>query len=300
MKRENRRRDNRITRSERISQEQEVVEIPAKEIKEEEITTTNTAEIQVGEIKVQEESLPENLLPNIENSDEEIFKDDFPSKEKKSLNPIPWIAILFLGCLGIFLYLILFHTGNENLFMIDGFGLLVLLFLFGIATLLKRKGTFVFSFLCFLLSSCYLGYNIYFLMTYEEEQNKIVEEESKKGIVKNYLCTYEEENMTQKIQTEDGNMKNLLITFEVSEEEEAKKFVESIEIVDGFQIEQEKEKITMTFDLTKLDSNQYKVLMRTYLDYQRKTSDFTYLEGENYLYTKYLGELEGFNCTEEK
>ncbi len=57
----------------------------------------------------------------------------------------------------------------------------------------------------------------------------------------------------------------------------------------------------MTFDFNSLDINQYKVVMRNYLDFYRTTSDFNYVEEEHINFNTYKdSELKDFECINEK
>ena len=56
----------------------------------------------------------------------------------------------------------------------------------------------------------------------------------------------------------------------------------------------------MIFDFEKLDINQYKNMIREYLEYYRDSSDFTYVKEDKIIYSTYKDtELKEMECTEK-
>ncbi len=303
-----------MTRSERRAKEEELTALEnANEPKQEElllvkeenssITETNTEEIQVGEIE--KKTTSSNIVDTLsQNENQNPFEDLLAEEKKSSFNPLTWVGIAIILCFAFFLYLVIISPYQEDiLFLIDSGFLLLIVFLFSLSLLFREKGRKVLSLLNLFLILGYIGTNAYFI--YQWEEKKVVEtpqEKEETTVYQNtYLCEKEDEHISSLITTEKDNITSMIRkeTFDSQELlEEAKEYFKETE---GLTIEVEDKTLILTFDFQKLDLNEYKNMVRDYLESKRETTDFTYIVDDKLVYTTYLKEqLNGFTCKKEK
>lgn len=289
-----------------ILKDQEPLKPMEEELSEntESIKAIEEEELQVGELGKTQHIL--NMTSEISNILGNNSVEDLYEKEKSSFNPIPWIGILLIICFGFFIYLTVYSKYDKNLLVfIDGGILLSAIFLFSISTICGKTGTKVLSILNLLIILGYAGCNGYFLYNgnqKKEAENPAIEEklEQKEEEKKKFVCTSEDKLIEENITISNDNIEVLVKKVTITDKEEMEK-IKSIFKEENLTLEETEDTLTITFDFTKLDINQYKVIIRDYLDYYRKTSDFTYIEEDKINYTAYKEEeLKGFECIEIK
>lgn len=272
------------------------------------ITETNTEEIQVGEIEkaIDVSASPANLPNQIDqNTLENLFYDEPLEKEKSSFNPITWIGISMIGCFAFFIYLVIGTEYDEKLLLfIDSIFLLGIVFLFCVSILCNRKWMKVFSFLNLFIILGYIGTNAYLFYDWNEgleKQTSNDQPKEEKIVQKNYTCEKEEDHISSLITTENEYIISITRkeTFDTEELlEETKAFFQE---TDGLTISSEDNVLTLTFDFKKLDINEYKNMIRDYLESKRETTDFNYIVDDKLVYTSYIKEqLDGFTCQEKE
>jgi len=317
MKDEEQKKKSREEKNKDKNEEKEVKEIlkakePLKPLEEEFMENTQSIKaieeekLQVGELGKTQHFL--NMTSEIttmlgDNAMENLFEE---KKEKSSFNPITWIGLLIVGCFGFFIYLVI-RSGYEEelLLLIDSGFLLGITLLFGISIITGTKGTKVLSILNLLAILSYVGINIFFLYDWNQtaEEKKVEEPpiEEKKETKQYFVCTSKDSLKKEKITVEKDTIKKLERNITISDKEELEKLKELFKEENGMGIQATEDKLILTFDFETLDINQYKVIMREYLDFYRTTSDFLYVEEESINFNTYKEtELKDFECVEEK
>lgn len=278
---------------------------PLKRLEEtQEMNTEGTEDLQVGELSKTQHFL--NLTSELAITMEDNVQDNLFEKEKQqsSFNPITWIGLAIILCFGYFIYLVI-HSGYDEtrLLLIDSCFLLGIILLFGISILSNKKWTKRFSILNLFIIIAFIGTNVFFLYDWDihKEKEVIEEEPIETKIKKELTCISEDKTIKQVIQAEENLIEKITFTQNFTDEEELKAILEIFEEVEGLSITTEENQLMLEFDFSLIDINQYKVMMRTYLEYYRNSSNFSYIDETNLYYTSYLEtELEGYQCTEKE
>lgn len=284
-------------------------EKPLEPIKEEHMENTQSIksveeeELQVGELGKTQHFL--NLTSEIsavleENVGEKIFEE---KKKPSKFNPITWIGLLIILCFGFFIYLVIRSGYDEELLLlIDSGFLLGIIFFFGISIVSNRKWTTIFSIFNFLVILAYVGTNIFLLYDFENDSSKEkVDEEPIVEEIKEYSLSCSSDAISFEIEAIDNNITKIEKTQTFTNDEELEEIAKIFEEQEGIEVQTEDKTLTILFDFEILDVNQYKIVMREYLEYYRNTSDFTYVEEDKLLYDIYKeSELTDFECTEKE
>lgn len=261
-----------------------------------------TEELQVGELGKTQHFL--NLTSEItavvnENIEENLFHE---KKKKNGFNPITWIGILIILCFGYFIYLVIRSGYDEELLLLIDSGMLLgITFIFGISIISNKKWMKIFSILNFLLILIFIGINIFLLYDWNTEKDKKKKEIEipEKVVQKNLSCT--KDNIKINVVSKDNYIMNMERIQTFNNEEEKKEIAEIFKDHEGISTKIEENTLNITFDFQKLDSNQYKNIMRNYLEYYRDSSDFTYVKDDKLDYKVYKEtELKEFQCTEKE
>ena len=131
-------------------------------------------------------------------------------------------------------------------------------------------------------------------------KEKKKEEEPTTEIKKKSLtCTSSKIEM--KINSKDNIITKIEKTQTFDNEEEQKEITNIFQKQNNIQIEAKENQLILTFDFQKIDSNQYKNIIREYLEYYRESSDFAYVKDDHLYYDIYKEtELKDFECTEKE
>lgn len=293
-------------------EENEVKEIlkdkkPLKPIENSQIENTQSIKsveeekLQVGELGKTQHFL--NMTSEIavalgDNIKENMFEE---KTKNSSFNPVIWIGLLIILCFGYFIYLVISSGYNESLLLlIDSGFLLSLTFLFGISIICKRKWMKRFSILNLLLILAFIGINIFLLYDWnsvnenKKEENPVIE-------VKRKSLTCTSSKIEIKINSKDNIITKIEKTQTFDNEEEQKEITNIFQKQNNIQSETKENRLIVTFDFQKIDSNQYKNIIREYLEYYRESNDFTYVKDDHLYYDIYKEtELKGFECTEKE
>ncbi len=272
---------------------------------EEQLQNVNTSEIQVGEIgKTQQflELTSEIATTIVNNTQENLFEEessDFKTP-KKVFNPITWIGLIIVCCFGYFLYIVLSSGYDQDIILlIDSAFLLGMVFLFSISILCNRTAMKVFSILNLLIALGFIGTNIYLLTDWEKHQkesNTNVPEEQ--ILEETYECSLDSEYLLFK--RENNYITYIEKSFPFTDEENLEQLKEIFKEQDGLTIKKEENQLLVSFDFSKLDINQYKVMIRSYLELYRESSDFAYVEDNKIIYTRYLDSIKDYTCTKKE
>ncbi len=266
------------------------------------IKAVEEEELQVGELGKTQHFL--NMTQEIasalgENVQDNLFEE---KKEDSKFNPITWIGLLIIFCFGYFIYLVISSGYDEELLLlIDSGFLLGIIFFFGLSIISNKKWTKVFSIFNFLIILAFIGTNSFLLYDWntikekEEAQEPIVEK------TKSYVLSCTSENIAIEVKAKDNNITKIEKKLIYANEEELKDIAKIFENTEGITTQIEEKSLLITFDFETLDVNQYKIVMRNYLEYYRNNSDFTYVEDDKLLYNTYKEtELKNFECTEKE
>ncbi len=294
-------------------EENEVKEIlkdnkPLKPIGKEQIENTQSIkaveeeELQVGELGKTQHflNLTSELTTALEtNIEENLFEE---KKKVSKFNPITWIGLLIILCFGYFIYLVISSGYDEELLLlIDSGFLLGIIFFFGLSIVSNKNWTKVFSIFNFLLILAFVGINIFFLYNWnnskkqEKDSEPIIKEEKEK----NLSCT--SDNLNIEVIAKNNYITKLKRTMNFEDEEELNSILKIFENQEGIAYDINDKQLAITFDFENLDINEYKNVMRNYLEYYRDSSDFTYIEENKLLYDHYKeSELKELECTEKE
>lgn len=281
---------------------------PLEPIKEEQMENTQSIksveeeELEVGELGKTQHFL--NMTSEItsilsENVEENLFEE---KKKPSKFNPITWIGLLIILCFGFFTYLVISSGYDEELLLlIDSGFLLGIIFFFGISIVSNRKWMKVFSVFNFLVILAYAGTNAFLLYDFETNKKEKEEPTPVKEETKEYSLNCSSDTISFDIQSKDNNIIRIEKKETFTTDEELNEITKIFENQEGIETKLEDKNLTVIFDFEKLDVNQYKVVMRNYLEYYRSSSDFTYVEEDKLLYDIFKeSELQDFKCTEKE
>lgn len=260
-------------------------------------------DLQVGEIGKTQHFL--NLTSEItaalgNNIEENLFPEE---KKKSGFNPITWIGLLTIFCFGFFIYLVISSGYDEELLLLIDSGMLLgITFIFGLSIISSKKWTKIFSIFNLLVILTFVGINIFLLYDWSamKEKEKKKEEPAKEIITEKHLsCKHN--NLEIQVVAKENSITSIERIQTFDNEEEKKAILEKFNNQEGITSKLEGNKLTVTFDFSKVDPNQYKNVMRSYLEYYRDSSDFTYVKDSTLDYNIYKEtDLKEFECTEKE
>lgn len=259
-------------------------------------------DLQVGELGKTQHLL--NLTSEItavlsDNIEENLFSEE---KKESSFNPITWIGLLIILCFGYFIYLVIRSGYDEELLLLIDSGMLLgITLVFGISIISNKKWTKIFSILNLLVILSFIGINIFLLYDWNNTKEKKKEDNPipEKVVQKKLSC--EKDNLKINVLSKDNYITSIerIQTFTTDEEKTA--IIEKFKEQDGLSSKVDENEITITFNFQTLDTNQYKNIMRDYLEYYRESSDFLYVKDDKLDYTIYKEtELKEFICNEKE
>lgn len=274
-------------------------------VPEEQLQNVHPEEIQIGEIgKTQQflELTSEIATTIVNNTQENLFdeEDNDFKKPKKHFNPITWIGLIIVGCFGYFLYIVLSSGYDQDIILlVDSAFLLGMVFLFSISILCNRTAMKVFSVLNLLIALGFIGTNIYLLTDWEKNQKENIASIPEEKVLKEtYECSLDNEYLLFK--REDNYITYIEKSFPFTDEENLEQLKEIFKEQDGLTIKEEENQLLVSFDFSKLDINQYKVMIRSYLELYRESSDFAYVEDNKIIYTRYLDSIKDYTCIKKE
>lgn len=272
---------------------------PLKPIEEDENEIeTRTADLSVGE-------LGKTQILDIK---EEMFEDEDISKQ--SLSPIPFLTLFIIGSFAYLIYIILKSSYNDSIFLFINCGILLfIIIVFGITTICSKKYIKWFTIVNIIMFICFILFNILSILNWNwfedskknaNDNEKNASNVEKKMVINNYSCTTAENRIQVNLTETNGYVTNLQ-RIEIFENEsiaiEMKTYFEN---TDGFMATLNEETLTTEYNFNILDTNQYKIMTKAYNDSFTLETDFSYIENDKIIYSKYKEvELVDFICTKK-
>lgn len=303
--------------------EEETIETPTVDLqeKEEKIADTNSLEA-IADTITQEELESElektkqllSLTNEIKVEKEQIKEEPEVQEEDiaKTFNPVTPLGLVLIIMFGLFVFLCLFTKyDNSTFLMINGIILLFLTFCFGLTVLSNRKHVKVFAIFDLLIVLVLIIFNGVSITNYDNIYNKTVDiEEEKESVQKpvvenntqednsnEYQCTNEDKTISVIITEKNNHITNIYKVETFATIELAESTLKFYQNNNGIEASIEDNKLTINFDFSTLDIEQYKSVIQAHNSSYRLDTDFSYIEEKKINFNKYIDiEMKNLTC----